>query len=389
LTVICDVPSPRQTCVRCDEPFPPRSRPSGRKRLYCSNRCRAGQTPAKFLIGRACVACSAPLPPDRLDGTKYCGAECRHSQNRIAAKSRYEHVCEVCGATFKTHARMIRCCSLRCGAALAGRARSDRYAAGHKRICQHCGKDFIQKPGYRSAKQIASGQPQKYCSTACSATSKRIYSSPQEARWAERDRSRVSRGLPPLGKPSVVPCAICSTPFQQKTCRGKTCSRVCSRELSKQTARDAAKPAAPLPERECKRCGKAFTQTKAGRPQVFCGRKCRRRHFKRCEGSENHRKRARRANVSYEPVSRLKVFERDRWKCQICGRKTPKRVMGSCVDSAPELDHRVPMAMGGGHTWDNVQCACRACNSKKGGTIVVGQLSLFARPPDVPVYLGA
>jgi 5-methylcytosine-specific restriction endonuclease McrA len=74
------------------------------------------------------------------------------------------------------------------------------------------------------------------------------------------------------------------------------------------------------------------------------------------------------------------VFERDGWRCQMCGEHTPRRSMGSCEPCAPELDHRVPISKGGGHLWANVQCLCRACNGRKGASLIVGQMPLFERP---------
>ena len=48
---------------------------------------------------------------------------------------------------------------------------------------------------------------------------------------------------------------------------------------------------------------------------------------------------------------RLKILDRDLWKCQLCGRY------------GNEADHIVPVHEGG--AWwdpDNLRCACRACN---------------------------
>lgn len=46
---------------------------------------------------------------------------------------------------------------------------------------------------------------------------------------------------------------------------------------------------------------------------------------------------------------------------------------------APELEHIIPIAMGGTHTWDNVACACRLCNQAKGARDF-GQLGLRIGP---------
>jgi 5-methylcytosine-specific restriction endonuclease McrA len=72
--------------------------------------------------------------------------------------------------------------------------------------------------------------------------------------------------------------------------------------------------------------------------------------------------------VAADRIDPIKVFERDRWRCQLCGCSTPERLRGQMVDHAPELDHIVPLARGGAHTWSNVQCACRRCNGEKADT---------------------
>src|SRR5207253_4099602 len=56
-------------------------------------------------------------------------------------------------------------------------------------------------------------------------------------------------------------------------------------------------------------------------------------------------------------LTRREVFSRDRHTCQYCGRQT----------SDLTLDHVVPRHRGGGHTWENLVTACKACNHRKGG----------------------
>jgi 5-methylcytosine-specific restriction endonuclease McrA len=81
-----------------------------------------------------------------------------------------------------------------------------------------------------------------------------------------------------------------------------------------------------------------------------------------------HRRRAKKFGCSYEPVSKRKVFERDGWKCQICGISTPEAKRGTIDDDAPELDHIIPLAKRGDHSYRNTQCACRRCNLLKSDT---------------------
>jgi hypothetical protein len=64
-----------------------------------------------------------------------------------------------------------------------------------------------------------------------------------------------------------------------------------------------------------------------------------------------------------EPVDRIEVFDRDKWRCQICGIETIRQPY---TDKSAELDHVVPLSRGGEHSYANTQCACRRCNSLKG-----------------------
>lgn len=55
--------------------------------------------------------------------------------------------------------------------------------------------------------------------------------------------------------------------------------------------------------------------------------------------------------------TRNNVFERDRNRCQYCGRKFDR--------SELNLDHVIPRDYGGRTTWENVVCSCVPCNIRK------------------------
>ncbi|MCX6646776.1 MAG: HNH endonuclease [bacterium] len=55
-------------------------------------------------------------------------------------------------------------------------------------------------------------------------------------------------------------------------------------------------------------------------------------------------------------LSRKSVLARDGYRCQYCGRTNVKMT----------IDHIVPRNKGGGFKWENLVCACHACNAKKG-----------------------
>jgi len=60
-------------------------------------------------------------------------------------------------------------------------------------------------------------------------------------------------------------------------------------------------------------------------------------------------------------LTRRNIYARDRNRCQYCGKKFPM--------SELSLDHVVPRSRGGEMTWENIVCACVACNVKKGGRL--------------------
>jgi len=90
----------------------------------------------------------------------------------------------------------------------------------------------------------------------------------------------------------------------------------------------------------------------------------------------NHRHRAHHYGVDYEPVKRSAIYERDAWRCGICSLKVDSRLKYPHPKS-PSLDHVIPMALGGGHTYINVQCAHLICNSRKSHHGTGDQLALI------------
>ena len=57
--------------------------------------------------------------------------------------------------------------------------------------------------------------------------------------------------------------------------------------------------------------------------------------------------------------SREGVHVRDRYTCQYCGARPPRREL--------TLDHVMPRHRGGRTSWENIVTACSSCNLRKGG----------------------
>lgn len=117
----------------------------------------------------------------------------------------------------------------------------------------------------------------------------------------------------------------------------------------------------------CKACGGVFYS--ANHDQLYCSKKC-----KRKAKANSIRRRCKRYGVYYDStVTRQKVFERDGYICQICGKPTDPgdTSWGHFGPFSPTIDHIIALKNGGAHTWGNVQCAHAICNSYKRDLLAV------------------
>lgn len=79
------------------------------------------------------------------------------------------------------------------------------------------------------------------------------------------------------------------------------------------------------------------------------------------------------------PLTRRTVMMRDNYTCQYCGAQPPK--------SNLTIDHVLPKVRGGATTWENVVCACKLCNLRKGSrTPEEANMRLRAKPSR-PTYV--
>lgn len=199
------------------------------------------------------------------------------------------------------------------------------------------------------------------------------FTSPKHA--AKRCPNCRPESKPPKSTPiEVRVCGVCGKTY---CCRASSVAIACKPCVSKHGEFIAARIARGEYQQECPSCGVHFSALPGG-----CGA-CRSSCSDACERAiirawKVRAKAIRRAKAQQgDRIVPERVFLRDQWKCVSCGRKTPKHMRGTYQDNAPELDHIIPLSKGGGHTWDNVQTLCRACNARKGNGSLYDQLLLI------------
>lgn len=313
-----------------------------------------------------CGACNVEFTQSgRGRNAKSC-AECRKPKPRMprpeartkparAPKPPPLTACKQCGGAIQKPRRGKIYCSSRCahrakdGTKLTRaeyRQQCRTQAVVGKFICEHCGREAHRNPSGTNRKK---GAKNRFCSMTCRKAQAAEREQLERARrqllstlrWLAKAKERNERGCHPSGyTPVVRTCRHCGLQWSALSHSGPT-------------------PYCPTPE-----CQAARKQAKRAQQQKW-GR-----------GSKGNVGRAKHFGRRYRYFNPLRVFERDGWRCQICGVRTPKKLRGSVDPRAPELDHIIPLAVGGDHLPENCQCACRRCNGAKGAR-PLGQLLLI------------
>lgn len=240
---------------------------------------------------------------------------------------------------------------------LCGKHYAKAYAAGEIEVRRPIDKSPHPCP--------VCGKPAKWHAVACSQQCGRIMSS---------EKSRKSRQRT---------CEQCGTVFTKRlpsgrglkgeVQEGRFCSNECRftwrREHSNRIGRYRIGACSQIYIQPCVTCERLFLSRQPN--ARYCSGPCRSQAY-----GTDPRAKTRRWQTSYERVNKVQVFIRDGWRCQLCGKKLKAKHMGTKRPDAPELDHIIPFAAGGEHSYRNTQCACHKCNQAKGKR-PLGQLRLF------------
>lgn len=205
--------------------------------------------------------------------------------------------------------------------------------------CLICSLDF-ERP--------KAGRPKVYCSPEC-----------RRLGWTQNRPDRSIPGRVKRDGKMVYPycliffplCATCGERFTARAAHAKHCSDKCRYRAS-----------APQTCRSCGREREAWA--------TLCT-ECRRAARRIARSA----RRARVRQTQVEAIDPREIFARDGWRCGICRAKVTRTLAYPHPRSA-SLDHVLPLAKGGTHTRENVQCAHLECNLAKRDS-VEGQALLF------------
>lgn len=235
--------------------------------------------------------------------------------------------CEFCSSKFETNQPYAKYCSSKCSKKAQHIREKEKYGGvprvqAYTYTCIHCGNEYHPKTKDRN----------KFCSRECAYEYKK--SKPKEVK-----------------KPI---CVICGNKFDGKSYY-KYCSAVC-----KNIAKKANKPKTCYNIR-CTICGMEFEGNRSN--MKYCSDRCRKYAENRRAEIRRRHKLQDNGRVDYS-ITLLKLIKRDKGICHICGKKVNTKTHSN-HEEYPSIDHVLPVAKGGTHTWDNVKLAHRGCNNKK------------------------
>lgn len=305
-----------------------------------------------FRVEKPCAHCGKVmiLRPSTAAQKVFCSRECH--------TARVEQPCAECGKTLsllRHDAGKELCCSLSCSSTLKARRKGLTIRLRHA-FCVECGKEFRPNPRALTAGRFCSREHAYAFRSRTAEIARWIRSLGDENRlraqqWRQANAPPVYVFQGPVrpisGHGSIGKCIQCRTQYVRTRERQRLCSPACEAVVAERV------------EQASKEARRDWRKTPKGRAHKKLYKTLRRR----------------RELTVFEAIDPIAVFERDKWTCQICRVKTPRARRGTNEPNAPELDHIIPLAKGGSHTWINLQCACRRCNGAKGDR-PMGQLLL-------------
>lgn len=227
------------------------------------------------------------------------------------------------------------------------------------RTCQQCGKPFTRRP------------QSKYCSDSCKARTGRAaaiadgrYAAQQAAHRARKAADRAA---------NARPCPYCGTLMEnprRKQCGADDCQQKLKAEQIARTLRKAREyrertgkwpsQVNGKPEHRARSNAKAVAKRAARQAAGLPAQP-----WNEARKAAYQRRRAAKHGAAAEKFTPLEIFERDGWRCGICGRKVNRDLAYPHPKSA-SIDHVEPLSLGGEHSRANTRLAHLDCNIQRG-----------------------
>jgi hypothetical protein len=270
----------------------------------------------------ACARCSKPKEVKasdynrRVTGQVFCSKPCRYPRRFCTADGcpRRHLAHGLCSVHWKQERRASGACN-------------------KTATCKQCGKSFER-----------SDRKQVYCSPEHHAEAKRQRRKPTPGSAGNEPLAEDEDHLDRVLVRTLVPQARKLRPLSQASAVG----------------------AAPAPILHLQGLRQGHHSAARHKARAWCSHECLRRH--NAGGDRDAQRLRRKGRLDAGPVTRINrvaVYERDEWRCQLCGGEVPRTAQFP-DDWSASLDHVVPITAGGTHTWDNVQLAHLGCNRDKG-----------------------
>jgi hypothetical protein len=357
----------KRMCAHCGKLYGVGPKGRSWKSKYCSESCRRAAN--TDYAQRDCVICGKSLMgTHRL---KFCSDKCKHEFHHPAPEPKR---CDQCGKQFIPNKfvkdRQRFCCD-ECAVRFGIEHRKQRY----EYVCQRCGKAY--KTAYKDRNQ--------YCSRECAYADieawhpwmevrlKTCKCCGKEFKTTVASENYCSDKCQALG--AAFTCDVCGR-LSYGVTNQKYCSDECRADAARRRSYENAVADYDPDWITCPECGVEFKPFYGDKRRVYCSEDCSNKYNRRI--GRGMRRARKHDNGPTEVIDPFDIFERDGWICYICGKSTPIELRGTTDDSAPEIDHVVPLSRGGPHTKLNVACCCRECNQSKADSLLseIGDMPL-------------